>query len=148
MPIVTALILISFIQSSLLPFNLVFLIIIARSFITGDETNYFLAFGFGILLSLLSGLPLSSLSLVYLIAVAAVFAVKRAQFASHWAVILPLSAILLLLDHGARSAVTGSSLSPLSLLIQAILGLPVYFLVRLWEERFIPRGEIKLKVGK
>lgn len=148
MPIVVALMLLSFLQSALIPFNLVFLVIITRSFITAEKTNYWLAFWFGILLSLLIGLPLGPLSIIYLLSAGLVQAIKKAQFASHWAVILPLSVVLLFFDHGIRSILMGSSFAPGPVLVQSALVLPVYFIVRVWEERFIPRAEIRLKVGK
>lgn len=142
------LILISFLQTTLLPLNLVLLILISRSFIVSEKQNLWLAFWFGLLVSFLSGFPLGSLSIIYLFIVALVQSIKKAQFVSHWVFILPLSFILLLFDHLVRNLVIGASFNFIPVIIQTALALPVYLLVRLYEERFIPKAGIRLKVGK
>lgn len=146
--LVITLIFLSFLQATILPWNLILIILISRSFITDEKDNFYLAFGFGLFLSLLLGYSLGVLSLIYLICVAGVGLVKKTQLVSQWFAILPISLILLLFDHLAESLIFGSRENFLSVLPQLILVLPVYFLIRFWEERFIPKKEIKLKVGK
>lgn len=146
--ILFALVLATFLQASFLSVNLLLLVLIARSFITNDQKNFYLAFGFGLLLTLLIGKPLGSLSLLYLVLLTGVRFIKRTPLASRWLVILPLGFILLTASHLFENLVFKSSLSLQNLLIETAMILPIYFAVRFWEERFVPRQEIRLKIGK
>lgn len=142
------LVLLAFLQSTILPFNLVFLWLLSRAFLVEEKANYYLAFFLGLLLSLLLNYPLGFLSLIYLLAVLTIRLIKAAQLSSSWLAILPLSALLLLLDLGAKSLILKNSLDFSSLIWQIILILPIFFLLKFWEERLIIKSEIKLKLGK
>lgn len=144
----TVLTLLTFLQTTFLSNSLVLIILIARSFVIEEKLNFILAFSFGLLLSFLSGLPLGSLSLIYLGLVATVTFIKRTQFVHHWPFILPLVLGLLLLEKTAQRLIFGTSFNLLTLLLDFLLILPVYFLLLFWEERFIPTKGIKLKMGK
>ena len=142
------LILISFLQATFLPLNLVLIFLICRSFIVEDNTNYWLAFGFGLLLSLLLGFPLGSLSFIYLVGIFMVYLAKRTHFASHWLVIVPLALGIIVFDQVLENLALGFNLNFKSIIIQIILVLPAYFMILFWEERFIARKDIRLKIGK
>lgn len=150
--LIVVLVLLSFLQGALLPYDVVFLVIITRSFVTDDQGNFWLAFGFGIFLSLLLGFSLGSLSILYLLAVLLVRVIRRLELSSHWLAILLFSLFLLGLNHLVRGFLAGSSLfssiGVSALIVEAVLILPVYLLVQFWEERFIPRSDIRLKLGK
>lgn len=145
---IVVLMLLSFLQSTILAVNLVLLVIIARSFVVDEKINLYFAFFFGLLLSLLLGYPLGSLSLVYLFSVLAIKFMKKGELSTSWLSILLLSVILLLFDLGARSLLLKSSFNLPSLLTEFAFIIPVYFLVKFWEERFTVKSEIRLKVGK
>lgn len=145
---IVVLMLLSFLQSTLLPVNLVLLVIIARSFVVDEKINLYFAFFFGLLLSLFLGYPLGSLSLVYLFSVLAIKFMKKGELSTSWLSILLLSVILLLFDLGARSLLLKSSFNLPSLFPEFAFIIPVYFLVKFWEERFAVKPEIRLKVGK
>jgi cell shape-determining protein MreD len=138
----------AFIQSTLVPINLVLLILMARSFETTDKANYFLAFFFGTLFSLLSGFPLGSLSLAYLVMVAFIYFIKKVEFSSHWLILLPLSLALFSADCFLQGFLMGSSFNLRIVFGEIMLILPVFLLVKFWEERFIPETNVKLKLGK
>ncbi|MBI4037233.1 hypothetical protein HY385_02320 [Candidatus Daviesbacteria bacterium] len=140
--------LVSFLQATFWPINLVLIILISRAFVTSDKITLWLSFGFGLLLALLSGYPLGSLSLIYLLIIVLVRLVRNTHLASHWLIILPLSWIMLLLDQFLQSLILGTGFRFLSSLLPLIFVLPIYLAVRFWEERFIPRPAIKLKIGK
>ncbi len=146
--LVAILLLISFLESTLLPINLVLLILMARTFVAGEKNNYYLAFIFGFTVSLFWGYQLGSLSIVYLISVYVVKIVKKMDFSSHWLSILPLLSILLFADKLVMSQFFRSSINWLILIVEILLVIPIYFIVRFWEERFIPKKEIKLKISK
>lgn len=147
-PLILTLILACFLQEAFLPFNLVLLIIIARSFVIDEKENYYLAFIFGLLLSFLAGYVLGILSIIYLIIVLVIHIFRRIQFVTHPVVVIPVAAVSLLVDALIRSLLLSSSVNLLSLLPQILLIIPIYFLMFFWEERFIPKKDIKLKMGK
>lgn len=146
--VIFALTFLSFLQATLLPVSFTLLLIICRSFITDDSKNFWLAFLFGLLLSLLLGLPLGSLSFIYLLMIVFVKVFKSAQPTSHWLMIFPLGVTLLVINHLLQSLILGSSLNLPSLVPAVLLIIPTYLLVRFWEDRFTSKGDLRLKVRK
>lgn len=148
MAVVFALLILSFLQGALTPLNLVLVFLLVRSFVSDGQGNLWLAFGFGLLLSLLLGYPLGSLSLLYIMAVFLVRLVKKTRLAGIWPALLPLLLVLLFFERLAVKVVAGTGFDWWWVAVEAVLALPVYLLVRLWEERFVVSHEIKLKIGK
>lgn len=150
--LIIVLIAISFLQGVILPINLVLIILIARSFVMDDRANFYLAFALGLWLSFLLGAPLGGLSLLYLFAVLSVQTIKSIHLFAHWSVIIPASMLILAFSQLVSGVASGASITSsinLSLIIaEAFFVLPVYVLVRFWEERFVPRSDIKLKIGR
>lgn len=138
--------LISFIQSSLLPFEWVLLALISRSFLRQDNKNYYLAFGFGIFLSLLLSQPLGFLSLVYVLVVKIVHTARGLTIGAHWLAIIPIIFLNLSLLSLINLIIFKSSIELTSLLLQTILGVVIYFIVRIWEDRFTRTKGIRLKI--
>lgn len=145
--LIAILIIASFIQSAILPIDLVLLILIARSYIKSDKNNLFLAFGFGMLVSHLNLTPLGLQSLIYLTLIVLSESLAKSRLAGNPFLIIPLSLVLVSINGAVMSLVIGQSIQifPKNLL-EATLSLPILYLLRLWEERFIVRGEIKLKI--
>lgn len=146
--LISILLFLSFLQGALLPLNLVLIFLLARSFITSEKQNFWLAFCFGLLVSVLQGLPVGFFSLVYLSAVATAHIIRKTHLASHWIAILPLSAVLLLAEGLLEGLFFGSAVNYRLFLAETILVLPFYFALRLWEERFVVKKEIRLKIGR
>lgn len=145
---VTILFFIAFLEGTILPFDLILVILIVRSFIVTEKSNYYLAFFFGLLASLLLGYPLGLLSLIYLFSVQVSHIIKTTNLATYWIIVLPLTFFLLFLEQFILKLLNISGFNLPLLLIPTILVLPIYFIVRFWEERFIVSKEIKLKMGK
>lgn len=145
---IISLLFLSFLQGALVPLNLVLIFLIVRTFIVDDRENLWLAFGFGLLLSVLLGYPLGTLSLLYIVAVVPVQLIKRTHLASYWLAIIPLSFLVLLFDRLIVWVTTGTSFNLWWVAGEVALIVPSYFIVRLWEERFVARKDIRLKVGK
>ena len=135
--LLSVLLFLSFLQGALLPFDLVLIFLIVRSFISSGKENLWLAFGFGLLVSVLQGSILGFFSLIYLAAVVTAHLIRKTHLASHWIAILPLSIIFLLAEHLLVNIFLGSSLNYGFLLVETALVLPFYFALRLWEERFV-----------
>lgn len=145
--LIVILIIASFIQFTILPFNLVLIILICRAYIKTEKENLFLAFAFGLVVSHLSLNIFGLQSLIYLILIQITQMLSKLRLAGHPLLIIPLSFIFLSLNTVTISLVTAqtTALFP-QVMIESLLSLPIFYLMRVWEERFIVRSEIKLKV--
>ena len=148
MAVTLVLLFLTFLQATLWPVSLVLLVLINRSFLVDDRKNFWLVFIFGLLLSLLLGLPLGSLSLVYLLVVTLVTVFKKIQPTSPWLIVLPIAFILLILERLIESWWFDSSFNPWLLIIETLLILPIYLSVLFYEERLTAKGDLRLKIGK
>lgn len=145
--LIIILIIASFIQSTILPLDLVLIILICRSYLISDKANYLLAFGFGLLNSHLNLTPLGGESLIYLILISAVSSLSKLRLAGNIYLIVPLALVLLLINQATLSFFTHQSIQIFpKIFLESGLSLPIFYLVRLWEERFIVQSEIKLRV--
>lgn len=140
------LIILSFLQTTVLPVNFLLIILICRNFIKGGKENFYLAFAFGFLISLLNLLPLGIISVVYLMLAMITQLVSMSRFTRSSILIVPLVAFALVVHDFTVNIITNQHfvLTP-TLLWELFSILPVFYLVRLWEERFIIRKGIKLK---
>lgn len=144
-PIVIILIFLSFCQASLWPINLVLVVLLCRSFIVSDRANFFLAFALGLFLAFLQGYLLGILSVTFLAMVAIVYLVKRTPFAENLLVIFITTLFLLIIDYLLIGNALGINFNYWPAAAGALLGLPIFIILRFWEERFIPKSNIKLK---
>lgn len=145
--LIIVLILISFLQATIMPIELVLLVLICRSYIKEDRANLYLAFAFGLLISHLTLTPLGLNSLIFLILVQITQVLSKTRLAGNSLLIIPLALILLSVNQLVTSFIIRQtlSLSP-KIILESLISLPILYLVRLWEERFIIRKEIKLKI--
>lgn len=144
--LIIILIITAFLQTTILPIDLVLLILICRVFVKLDKSNLFLGFFFGLLTSHLSLSYLGFQSLIYLMIIQATQILSKSRLTSHLLWIVPISFSFLSLNQLINSLFTYQIFSLQKILLASILSLPILFLVRLWEERFIVRKEIKLRV--
>lgn len=140
------LIIIAFIQTAVLPLDLILLILICRGYIKTEEKNLYLAFGFGILVAHLQVLSLGLVSIAYLTFVELTQMLSKSSLAGPNLLIVPLTFVLLSLNQITTSLFLHQTpeFFP-KVIIESALSLPVLFLVKLWEERFIVKHEIKLR---
>lgn len=144
--IVFILIISSFLQTTVIPLNLVLIILISRSFLKPATANLFLAFSFGLLVAHLSLNNLGVQSLTFLLIIQIAQVISKTRFAIHSLLIVPLIFILLsanalvlsLLNHQSAQIFPG-------ILIESIVSLPVFYLIRFWDSRFVVQKNIKLK---
>lgn len=134
--LITILIIAAFLQTTILPIDLVLLVLICRAYIVRERANLYLAFVFGLLISHLNLTTLGLQSLVYLGIVAATQILSKTRLTGNSLLIVPISLVFLFLN----------GLGWPQIIFAAFLSLPVLYLIRLWEERFIVRKEIKLKI--
>ena len=145
--LILVLIICSFIQSTILPIDLVLIILICRSYIVSDKINLILAFSFGLLNAHLNLTTLGLTSLIYLLLVAITESLSRSRLAGNSLIIIPLCLFLMSINQILPSIFTHQSvvLFP-KILFEALLSLPILYLIKAWEERFIVRQGIKLRV--
>lgn len=144
--LVVILIIVAFLQTTILPIDLVLLILICRAFVKSDRSNLYLGFFFGFLTSHLSLSYLGVQSLIYLVIIQVTESLSKSRLTGHPFWIVPVSFSFLSLNQLINSLFTYQIFSLQKILFASFLSLPTLFLVRLWEERFIVRKEIKLKV--
>lgn len=133
--LVLLLIILSFLQGIILPVNLVLLVLICRAYLMRAKSTLYLAFFFGLLLSHLNLQPLGLTSLQFLLFVQVTQTLGRRPFAGHPFLIIPLSFVFTLVEGNVYLA-----------MVSAIVSLPIFYFLRLWEERFAPPKEIKLRL--
>lgn len=145
--LIVILILVSFLQVTIIPLDLVLIILICRSFLKISKSNLYLAFIFGLLISHLRLVNLGFDSLIYLLAVQITQVLSKFRLAGNSLLIIPLTFVLLTLSQFINFLFLheGLSLFP-KVLIEAGFSLPILYVLRIWEERFIIQRGIKLKI--
>lgn len=145
--IIIILIIASFLQTTILPIDLVLIILICRAYIKTDKANLYLSFFIGILIAHLNLSPLGIQSILYIGSVQITQMLSKSRLAGNSFIIIPLSLVLLLINEVINSLLMHQSFQIFPrVFIESALSLPVLFLLRLWEERFIVRKDIKLKI--
>jgi rod shape-determining protein MreD len=147
-PLIFILILLSFLQATFIPLDLVLIVILVRSYISADNKNLSLAFAFGLFVSFLNHQTLGVESLVYLLLVTVTHLLSKSPVSRNFLAVLPVILILLFLHSLILSLALRESLSiwP-KILIEALLILPIYISLKFWEERFVVRPDVKLKLN-
>lgn len=133
--LIIILIIVSFLQTTIWPLDLVLVILISRAYLKAQKSNLYLAFFLGLLISHLTLLPLGVKSMVYLAVVQIIQVLSKSRLSGHPLLIIPLTFVLLLADSGLSPAVWAS-----------LASLPVFYSLKMWEERFTPTKEIKLRI--
>ncbi|MBI2597139.1 hypothetical protein HYW41_03220 [Candidatus Daviesbacteria bacterium] len=141
------LIIASFIQTTILSVDLVLLILICRAYIRTDKNNLYLAFGFGILISYLDLRPVGNISIIYLILTELAQTLSKSRLAGNSLLIIPLSFVFLMINQIVNTLLSFDQLQLFpKIVVESLLSLPILYFLRLWEERFIVRKELKLKI--
>lgn len=145
--LVIILIISSIIQSSVLPLELSLIILLCRSYIKISKGNLYLAFSFGLLISHLTLTPIGIKSILYLTLVQIMQILSKTRFAGNPLTLVPLTFMLLLINQVVSVFLLSQTVQFFpKVLIESFLSLPVFYLLRFWEERFIVEREIKLKI--
>lgn len=144
--LIIILIIASFLQTTIIPIDLVLLILICRAYVRIDQVNLYLGFAFGILTSHLSLTVLGLESLIYLFSIEATNMLSKLRLAGNPLLIMPISLVFLSLNQITCAVINHQTFELSKIIFASFLSLPILYLVRLWEERFIVRKEIKLKV--
>ncbi len=145
--VIIILIIAAFLQSTVIPLDLVLIILLSRSFIMVEKDNLYLAFGFGLLVSLMNFTPLGLVSLIYLTEVLLTHLLSKSRLANNTLLLMPWVLLMLTLNSLLQSLILNQSIQlTLNLVTESLLTLPIYYGLKLWEERFVIRKDIKLKI--
>ncbi len=145
--LITILIIAAFIQTTILPIDLVLIILICRSYTRLDKNNLFLGFAFGLFNSHLYLTTLGFQSLIYLILIQMTHMLSKTRLAGNSLLIVPLSLVLLSINQILNSLFIHQTIELFpKVFLESLLSWPIFIAVRLWEERFIARKGIKLKI--
>lgn len=144
--VILTLIILTLLQTVLLPVNLVLLLILARSLVTDEKSNLWLAFLAGILLGLMSGTNLGFWAVIFLVVVKLVVIIKQLPIQINLRTVLPISLGIIVLVNLVEWWFLKVSLSQLKVLTEVLLSLPIYLIVGWWEERFVVAPAVKLKL--
>ncbi len=140
------LILAMFIQTSFLSVNLCLILLIARSLIVQERSNLFAAFFGGILLGVLSSVNLGFWPFVFLIVVAVCQFVKKSPPLANIFATVTTAVLLILLVSIVESVVYHQNINPKIVAVEMVLLIPAFLLINFWEERFVVRPDIKLRL--
>lgn len=145
--LIIILIIASFVQTTVWPFDLVLIILICRSYIRISKSNLYLAFIFGILVSFLSLTTIGFYSLIYLFAVSGTQVLSQHRLARNSLAVVPITFLMMCFSRIVTSIFMHKSVDLFpNVLIESIISLFIFYALRLWEERFIVRADIRLKV--
>lgn len=144
--LIIILIIASFLQTTIIPIDLVLLILICRAYVRTDKDNLYLGFAFGLLTSHLGLTGLGFQSLIYLVSIQTTQILSKSGLAGNPLLIIPVSLVFLSLNQTVNFLVNQQMLEFSNIIIASFLSLPAVYLIRVWEERFIVRKEIKLRV--
>lgn len=136
----------AFIQSAFLPINICLILIVVRSFAVEEHQNYYLAFMTGIILAILSPVNIGFWTIILLFCVKFVHIIRTFPITSKGITIIPVALLLLGLTEYLQQLLFKVSFSITPVIIGGVLALPLYFIIRLWEERFVVKREIRLKI--
>lgn len=139
--LIGVLIFISFLQSSILSLDLILIILICRSYLRTDNINLFLSFGFGLFLDFLNLNHIGLESIIYLILIQITQVLSKTRLSGNSLLIVPLTFILLSIN-----SLILRDFNLIKIIFESLISLPIFYIVRIWEERFIVRKEIKLRV--
>lgn len=144
--LIIVLIIASFLQATILPLDLVLIILICRAFIKSGKSNLYLSFAFGFFLSHLTLSPLGLQSIIFLILVTLTESISKSRLSENPLSLIPICFVAILINQVTLSVFTQHALALTPKIYEAFLALPIFYLVRYWEERFIVRKEIRLKL--
>ncbi len=139
----------SFLQTSFLGINVVLIIIIARSFLMENKANYFLALFSGILLGLLSAQNIGFWPLILLLGTKIAHVLRKMPFNISIITFIPVLIVCVVLAAAAELLFLNQTINWTKVVIEVIVGLPIFTFIRFWEDKFFIRpSTVKLKLRK
>lgn len=138
----------AFMQSAVSILNFVLIILVARSLVLDHKENLISAFFGGVMLSFLTQTNLGYWPLVLVFVTKLGHLLRRLPVSFNPVMVFIAGALQIFLAILINKIFFGTGFEIYKHLIEALLVVPVYYLIRLWEERFVPKSELRLKLKK
>ena len=139
------LLLAAFLQTSFVPLNLCLLILISRSYAIHQRNNYYLAFFAGILIGLLNTANLGVWPIIFTAVVFLCHLIRQLPVMNRNLAVIPLTLVLVLVINGLEQLIFHTPFNWVIAIVSAVVSLPLFFVIKEWEERFIAKPGLKLK---
>lgn len=97
-------------------------------------------------MGVLTGQNLGIWPLIFLGTVRLTHLLKRLPFSFNYKTLIPISFLIYLLVGFLEKILFGQSINSVKVLLETGLTLPTYLFVKFWEERFIVKPDIKLRI--
>jgi rod shape-determining protein MreD len=141
-----SLLILSFIQTSMTTIDIVVVLLVAKAFKSPETINYWIAFGFGLLISFLSGQALGILSIYYLLVIFLCHIIARSRLSNNWLITIPVALGLFISKELVDLWIGSDVFSWRNVIIQLLLLLPIYFWLLFLDERVLGKSEMRLKL--
>src|SRR3989344_2623190 len=127
--LIAVLVLLAFLQTTLIPINLVLIVIILRAYIKVDLANLWLT------------------PILYLVLVNVTHLLAKSPLSKNIFSMVPLVVLASVMIEFLTTQPFGSTPRFLPrVVIEGVLSLPIYLILKVWEDRFVVRSQIKLKM--
>lgn len=143
---VSLLVIAAFLQGSFIPLNLCLLILVCRAYAVHSRENYYLALISGFLLGILTPVNLGFWPLVFLLSVLASHILRLVPVSGKLLTVIPVTLAIFLTVSGVENLVFKTPFIWWYILISSLLSLPLFIVIREWEERFTTKSGLKLRV--
>lgn len=138
--------LLAFLQSTFLPLNLVLVMLISRSLVLDEPGNLLSAFLAGLILSFLTQVNLGYWPLLFILAVKLIQLLKRIPVSFNALMVFFSSGLVISVVSLLNQLFIDQDLHILQIIFESVLVIPAFYFTRFWEERFIVKKSIKLKI--
>jgi cell shape-determining protein MreD len=135
-----------FVQTSFVPLNLCLILLICRSYASPQKSNYYLALIAGILLGILTAFNIGFYALIFVITVFLMHSLRQLPITGKFITIFPATLTALIVVMWIENLVYHLPHNWWYPMWGSILALPIFFVIREWEDRFIVKTGIKLRV--
>ncbi len=134
------------IQTAFLPINLCLLIVLARSFAVYEKSNFYMALFSGVILGILSSVNIGIWALIFLMVVFLIHLIRKLPITANNLTIVPISFLVIAAVTLIKSLIFSEQSNFVTVGIETLVTLPIFILVKIWEERFVVKSDIKLKL--
>lgn len=145
---IISLIIAAFLQSAFLPLNLVLCLIIARSFVAEYKSNLYASFLAGLLLGLLTASNIGFWGIVFLTVSKLVHVLRNLPYFNSGKLFLLFAFLIITSVSFISQFFTNDQFNWIKIVVETFICLPLYFFIRIWEERFVVREDVRLKIRK
>lgn len=94
----------------------------------------------------LTGQNLGIWPLIFLGTSRLIHLLKKLPFSFNYKTLIPISFLIYLLVSILEKILFGQSINIIKVILETGLTLPTYFFIKFWEERFIVKPDIKLRI--